>query len=185
MNRVDQTAFRIHTDPVFFREAIGFTAAQTGFSQRLIEKDYFCSLLLARLVSDETSNLVFKGGTCLAKVHSRFYRMSEDLDFVIPVATDCNRLGRKRRIADFKTRFAAITILEPHFAVKEPLKGANESRQYLGSVSYPSQVQVKDETVKIEVALREPLLTAAAEGLARTALLDPISAQPLQPTPDS
>ena len=60
MNRVDQTAFRIHTDPVFFREAIGFTAAQTGFSQRLIEKDYFCSLLLAKLVPDETSDLVFK-----------------------------------------------------------------------------------------------------------------------------
>jgi predicted nucleotidyltransferase component of viral defense system len=31
--------------------------------------------------------LVFKGGTCLAKVYADFYRLSEDLDFVIPMAT--------------------------------------------------------------------------------------------------
>ena len=29
--------------------------------------------------------LVFKGGTCLSKVHADFYRLSEDLDLIIPV----------------------------------------------------------------------------------------------------
>jgi hypothetical protein len=37
---------RVHEDPALFREAIQFTAAETRFLPRLIEKDYFCSLLL-------------------------------------------------------------------------------------------------------------------------------------------
>jgi len=37
---------RLHEDPSLFREAVNFTAAETGFSSRLVEKDYFCSVLL-------------------------------------------------------------------------------------------------------------------------------------------
>lgn len=182
MNTVDQTAFCVHKDSAFFREAIGFTAATTGFSPRLIEKDYFCSLLLARLMSNESSDLVFKGGTCLAKIHAEFYRMSEDLDFLIPVATDCSRSARRQKTSDVKGRFATLPNLEPCFEVERPLTGANESRQYLGSVTYQSQTRSKREQVKIEVALREPLLTPAEQGSARTCLLDPISAAPLEPS---
>jgi hypothetical protein len=36
----------IHADTALFREALRFTAAETGFISRLIEKDYFCTLLL-------------------------------------------------------------------------------------------------------------------------------------------
>jgi len=40
---------------------------------------YFCTVLLQYLSAAEPQ-LVFKGGTCLAKVHDEFFRMSEDLD---------------------------------------------------------------------------------------------------------
>ncbi|MBI5503322.1 MAG: hypothetical protein HY899_00865, partial [Deltaproteobacteria bacterium] len=40
---------RIHQDPALFREAVNYTAAVTGFSSRLIEKDYFCTVLLQHL----------------------------------------------------------------------------------------------------------------------------------------
>ena len=76
---------RTHEDPVLFREAVNFTAAQTRFLPRLIEKDYFCTVLLNYLAAADDT-LIFKGGTCLAKVHAEFYRLSEDLDFVIPDA---------------------------------------------------------------------------------------------------
>ena len=60
-----------------FREAIRFTAAETGFVPRLIEKDYFCSVLLHELAALD-SPLTFKGGTLLAKVsgsrHSGLFR---------------------------------------------------------------------------------------------------------------
>ena len=34
-----EPAIRFHEDTVLFREAVNFTAAQTGFAARLIEKD--------------------------------------------------------------------------------------------------------------------------------------------------
>lgn len=82
-----------HEDVSLFREAVRFTQAQTGFAARLIEKDYFCTVLLAYLAESDPS-LVFKGGTCLAKIHAGFYRMSEDLDFMVPVSTDAPRSER-------------------------------------------------------------------------------------------
>ena len=43
---------RLHEeDPVLLREAIRFTSAETGFSPRLIEKDYFCSVVLEYLAA--------------------------------------------------------------------------------------------------------------------------------------
>ena len=34
------------TDPTLLLEAIRFTATLTGFLPRLVEKDYFCSVIL-------------------------------------------------------------------------------------------------------------------------------------------
>ena len=51
----------------------------------LIEKDYYCSLILNYFFNGDTS-LVFKGGTCLSKVYVDFYRLSEDLDLIITVS---------------------------------------------------------------------------------------------------
>ncbi len=76
----EPTGLNLHEDETLFREAVNFTAARTGFGQRLIEKDYFCTVLLAYLAEHGGGPLVFKGGTCLAKVHADFYRLSEDLD---------------------------------------------------------------------------------------------------------
>lgn len=70
MSKAEPPAIRAHEDAVLFREAVSFTAAETGFAPRLIEKDYFCTVLLAYLSAAAGAELVFKGGTCLAKVHS-------------------------------------------------------------------------------------------------------------------
>lgn len=177
----DDSTFTIHEDQALFRESVDFTAARLGFSRRLIEKDYFCSLALGRLAGQEVSPLVFKGGTCLAKIHSEFYRMSEDLDFSIPVAVDVKRSERRKLIAEVKTGFASVPDFEPAFFVKDPLRGANESRQYLGCLGYRSLLESRDETIKIEIALREPLLSRVKVGSARTILLDPITARPFVP----
>jgi len=182
MNDSDRYVPRVHTDAIMFREAVGFTAAKTGFSPRLIEKDYFCTVLLAYLASMQGSPLVFKGGTCLAKIHAEFYRMSEDLDFVIPMKSTCSRSERSHQAAGLKTHLSAITVEEPSLRVVSPLHGANQCRQYLGDVSYVSLVLGGEDTIKVEVGRREPLITPAMIGSARTALLDPISGDMLVPT---
>jgi hypothetical protein len=72
--RMPATSSKRH-HPALFREAINLTAARTGFAPRLIRKDYFCTILLEYL-STAAPSVVFKGGTCIAKVHADFYRLS-------------------------------------------------------------------------------------------------------------
>ena len=90
----DDARITLHEDVPLFREAIAFTAAKTGFSQQVIEKDYFCTVLLEDLTNHGGPGLVFKGGTCLAKVHAGFYRLSEDLDFSIQIRNAASRSER-------------------------------------------------------------------------------------------
>ncbi len=171
---------RLHEDPALFREAVNYTAAATGFVSRLIEKDYFCTVLLQHL-AEAGGGLVFKGGTCLAKVHAEFYRLSEGLDFVIPTPVDASRAERRRRVAESKGSIASIGERLPGLHVITALTGANDSTQYTAVIGYASLLGRREETIKIEVGLREPLLTPAVPGEARTLLHDPISGSPLVP----
>ncbi len=167
-----------HDDFELFRSALSFTQAETGFSGRLIEKDYYCSLLLHDLLSTEESGLAFKGGTSLSKIHAEFYRLSEDLDFGISTPVDAPRRERSKRVAALKEHFAKITSRIPCFQVVEPLQGYNNSTQYLGQISYASLVSGHSEHVKIEISVREPIFEAIEQLPARTLLLDPFRRSP-------
>jgi len=168
----------LHKETEIFRDALALTRERTGFAERLIEKDYFCTALLEYLAAT-ANKLVFKGGTCLAKVHANFYRLSEDLDFVIPMPTDAPRAKRSKQAAAVKEAVAALPKQIPFFRLVEPLAGANNSTQYNAVIGYASLVGRQEETIKIEVALREPLLLDPLNDLAQTILLDPVSRKPL------
>jgi predicted nucleotidyltransferase component of viral defense system len=62
---------RFHEEAEMFRDALALTREQTGFAERLIEKDYFCTALLEYLAA-AGNQLVFKGG----RVWPRFTRIS-------------------------------------------------------------------------------------------------------------
>ena len=51
-----------HKDTALFREALSYTHSETGFSQRLVEKDYYCSLLLEDLLAITTPEWVSRAG---------------------------------------------------------------------------------------------------------------------------
>jgi predicted nucleotidyltransferase component of viral defense system len=178
MSRHDiSSIIRLHEDTVLFREAVNFTAAQTLFLPRLIEKDYYCTVLLDHLAAAD-SGLVFKGGTCLAKVHAGFYRLSEDLDFVIPTPLSASRSERRNLAAGFKKAVIKLPTMVGAFRVLEPPVGANNSKQYVAVIGYRSLISKQEEIIKIEVGLREPLLTQIlTTSEARTILLDPISGE--------
>jgi predicted nucleotidyltransferase component of viral defense system len=171
---------RTHRDEAFFREALTATAAATGFPSPLIEKDYFCSVILQHLASLETP-LVFKGGTCFAKVHTGFYRLSEDLDFSIPIGPGTSRSERGRLARPLKSLVDTIVTALPELTLRERLTGANNSSQYAAQVIYRSALQDGDGTVKLEVGLREPLLTPPVRGTVRTLLQQPVSGKSLAP----
>lgn len=181
MKKPEKLSFlQIHEDPVMFREAVNFTAAQTKFIPRLIEKDYFCTVLLDYLATADGS-LVFKGGTCLAKVHAGFYRLSEDLDFVIPTPLSASRSERRGLSAGLKAAISQLPGTLNAFRIVKPLRGANNSTQYVAVVGYTSLLNQQEETVKIEAGLREPLLTQVLIGKAQTLLLNPVTGKPITP----
>jgi len=167
-----------HKDAALFQQAVSYTAAQTQFAPKLIEKDYFCSVVLEYLASTSPS-LVFRGGTCLAKVHAGFYRLSEDLDFVIPAAADLNRTKRAELAKRVGEDVEALPGRIPALRIVGAWTGARNSTQYIAVLGYTSLLDEQQERIKIEVSLREPLLEAAVDALAQTILLDPVSGDAL------
>jgi predicted nucleotidyltransferase component of viral defense system len=178
MSKAKSPAINAHEDATLFREAVRFTAAESGFVPRLIEKDYFCTLLLAYLSDAGGDELVFKGGTCLTKVHSELYRLSEDLDYTIPVAASTSRTERSKRAEQVKSALSKLNRAVPVFRLIEAMRGANNSTQYLAVIGYNSILGPQQETIKIEVSLREPLLMSAIEASAQTILRNPLTNKP-------
>jgi len=172
------TSFRYHEDADLFSGALTFTESLTGFTAHLIEKDYYCSVLLDELADFPESSLVFRGGTCLSKVHTDFYRMSEDLDFIISTEVDSSRSDRRKKIAPWKEYMEEVPEKAPCFTVSQSLKGFNNSTQYSGLYSYQSLVTGQVEHIKVEIGLREPVLHPAEYQQARTILLDPFKREP-------
>lgn len=163
----------LHEDSIMFREMLNFTAAETTFPARLIEKDYFCTVVLEFL--KDMPGLVFKGGTCLAKVHADFYRLSEDLDFVIPMPVDSTQKQRSLTIDPAKVVFKKLSSGSAIFREKKALTGANKSIQYIGELEYDSFLSNTAESIKIEISVREPLLEPTISHKAKTILLSPLT----------
>jgi predicted nucleotidyltransferase component of viral defense system len=168
------------TDTDIFREALSYSEGVTGFSASLIEKDYYCSLILHHVFHSDTP-LVFKGGTCLSKVYADFYRLSEDLDLVIPVSVGTPRNQRRSKMDPIKGIFNELSALIPGIAVSHAFRGHNESRQYIGYLQYPSAVMDRQERIKIEIGIREPIILSSVTSETRTIVVNPFSGRPLLP----
>ena len=111
--------------PSRFRDALILTEAESDFRSLLIEKDYYCSLLLQDLWALFEHGLVFKGGTCLSKVHAEFFRLSEDLDSISvrPDATKSQRRELPRRSGPISGSRGP----SPLFRSAEPFAGSRMS----------------------------------------------------------
>ena len=171
----DAASEAYHQDSRRFRDALARTASETGFSERLIEKDYYCSVLLKDLGVLFGQGLVFKGGTCLSKVHADFFRLSEDLDFGMSVKPEASRGDRRRAAEPIKGHVAGIVARLPFFTEEVALTGQNNNKQYNGKLAYRSVVTGEYESIKIEVSLREEVLLSSQELPAKTMLIDPFT----------
>lgn len=161
-----------------FRQALERTARDHGFAAALIEKDFFCSLVLAALTAAAPDYLIFKGGTCLSKVYTDFYRLSEDLDFSISVDPSSSRAERRRLIEPIRTLCAGLSSRLPQISVIEPLRGANLSRQYIQALGYRSRIGWTTARIRVEIGLREPDLMAPQLVPAGTLLSNPLTGRP-------
>lgn len=163
------------------RDSINYTAQRTGFPSAVIEKDYYCSLVLKILYENEQLKniFVFKGGTLLSKRYLNFFRMSEDLDFSIINSFCINRNERKKIATIFKTLIPFI-LKELNFKEVSPFQGYNESSHYNGIFSYNSVIG-PTETIKFDVGLRGDLVLEPIESNLKTLLMSPISYEEIFP----
>jgi predicted nucleotidyltransferase component of viral defense system len=164
-----------------FLASLRLAESVTGFNARLIEKDYHCSIVLADLAELFGRGLVFKGGTSLSKVHTEFFRLSEDLDFSISTSPAALPATRRNSVKPFRTHFADIQSRHACFRVVEPLTGHDTSRHYKGRLAYQSVITGEDEFLRVEVGLGEEVLLPTLELPARTLLLDADTNLPVIP----
>ena len=167
--------------PDELRDSIDYTSRLTGFNSFLIEKDYYCSLILKLLYENEElkNMLIFKGGTLLSKGYFDFFRLSEDLDFSIENSFCVNRGERKKISAIFKATIPAI-LKTLNFREVSPFRGFNESTQYNGIFGYDSVVGPAD-TIKFDVGLRGDLILKPVVIELKTLLKNSISGAELFP----
>ncbi len=152
--------------------AVEFTAAKTGFLPELIEKDFWCSVVLGRLYAAAGCPLVFKGGTLLSKAYVDFHRLSEDLDFTLPTPPEMTRGHRSKR-----GKAIAALVLDAMAGLLTPdadgWRSFNASTQHQIKLGYPS-VFGGTGTIKVEVGQREmPMQSTPAVELG-TLLRDPL-----------
>lgn len=162
-----------------FREYIQNTARQTGFRGELVEKDFYCSVILSHLAEPFREAVAFKGGTCLSKIYAGFYRLSEDLDFSISMPSEASRGERSEKMEPIKTACRTLVTVHPGILEFEPIRGVNQSRQYIGTWGYRSVISGDTERIRVEVGLREPLLLPVEEGHARTLLRNAFTGEDL------
>lgn len=70
---------KLHENKKGFRQIVAAVSQETFIPEEQVEKDYFVSVLLQKMV-ERAPDIVFKGGTSLSKCYKLINRFSEDID---------------------------------------------------------------------------------------------------------
>lgn len=169
----------LHQNKDEFLKILERTSAQTQFPLRLLEKDYYLTIALSK-INSLSSNLVFKGGTCLNKIYYSYYRLSEDMDFTLILPSNkATRTERRRAIEPIKKSISNFAENLDMKAENIENTGHNESRQYIYYLAYPSVILNKSETIKLEIGLRFNPLMPVEEQKIQHKFLHPFTKEPL------
>jgi len=169
----------LHSNKDEFLKILERASAQAGFPLRLLEKDYYITILLSG-INELSNDLVFKGGTCFSKIYYSYYRLSEDLDFTLKLSTDnTTRSIRRNAIKPIKEvirPFLKRFNMSIHNLDKA---GHRESTQYIYYLDYDSAVLNKKESIKLEIGLRFNPLRPIVTQEVNHKFLHPFTKEPL------
>lgn len=169
----------LHDNKNEFAKILERTAAQTSFPLRLLEKDYYITIVLSN-INKLSNNLVFKGGTCLSKIYYSYYRLSEDLDFTLKLSD--NKSTRKIRSNAMQPLKKSLKpfLNKIGMSVRNLEKaGHRESTQYVYYLEYSSVVLSKREYIKLEVGIRFNPLSRLESKKVNHKFLHPFTKEPL------
>ncbi len=165
------------------RDIIPAVAKQHKFSPRLIEKDFYLTLIMNNLNTGLSSNIVFKGGTLLNKIYFNHTRLSEDLDFSYIKGNELETRGKRSRA--MKTIKSKMPEFLERIKLKSPNpdgEGFNQSTQYVFDICYPSVITEKEEYIKLEISLRQYPVDKPVINRVNHFYKDPFTGEPLLPS---
>ena len=113
----------LHNDQSLFEQVILRVSEDTGIEASIIEKDYYVTLFLQRIVAQQP-NIIFKGGTSLSKCYKLINRFSEDIDLNIDTETHPTEGQRK------KLKEAIVSIIEEFGFTLTNLEKVRSRRDY-------------------------------------------------------
>lgn len=145
-----------------------------GFVTMKMEKDFLLTLILIKFW-EKYEDLIFKWGTCLNKVYFPYFRLSEDLDFVIN--HEKGSTARKTLLRRYEKNF--IEDLEVLWLQLQSKRKADEYRLAMFTFSYTSIIDESLQTIKIDISLKNNLLLPSIKGLIRSTFKDPFLEEPL------
>ena len=116
-------------------------ALELGIDPAFVEKDWYVVQLIRVLMATDLfgAQLIFTGGTALAKAHRLLQRFSEDIDFrlVLPQEPPLSRSGQRKLLSKIRSQVQkVITTHFPPDAVQ--WKARDENRFFSFDVDYPT-----------------------------------------------
>ena len=105
----------LHNNKQLFIDILEACSYHMGMNRAIIEKDYYVTLLLRKIV-EKCPEVIFKGGTSLSKCHKKIFRFSEDIDLGLNVdkATQSMRKNLKYQIIEAIKELNFILENEDH-----------------------------------------------------------------------
>ena len=122
----------LHHDQDLFADLLLRASDVLGIDAAIIEKDYYVSILLAK-IADIIPDIIFKGGTSLSKCYHIIDRFSEDIDLSIFEGSKPTQSQRK----EFKNNIIKA-IEESGLVLNNPeeIKSHRDFNRYI--IDYPS-----------------------------------------------
>jgi len=136
------------------KDIIPVIAGKMKFRPAIVEKDYYLTVILNKIEELLTDKIVFKGGTLLNKAHLNYHRLSEDLDFTYN-AEFTSRAQRSKAITPIREKMPSFLKAMGLKSDKPEGEGFDNSRQYIFKVKYPSIIMNKDDSIKLEISLKQ------------------------------
>lgn len=122
----------LHNDKALFEQIILRVSEDSGIEASIIEKDYYVTLFLKRIVEHQPK-IIFKGGTSLSKCYKLINRFSEDIDLNIDTESHPTEGQRK------KLKESIVSIIDEFgFTLSNPenIRSRRDYNRYV--VDYPT-----------------------------------------------
>ncbi|PJA48477.1 MAG: hypothetical protein CO170_02590 [candidate division SR1 bacterium CG_4_9_14_3_um_filter_40_9] len=124
-----------------------------GFDAYKLEKDFLLTVILI-FIGRHYKELIFKGGTCLNKIYLDYFRLSEDLDFIL--INNSTRTERKNILEGYKQKLSE-DLAKLGLKIVDQRTKYNEDRQGIFAFTYTSLIDNSDQHIQIDITLKEKL----------------------------